>query len=365
MPEEHQRDRPGQSEPRTDRTGGASGLRQLRPLGLIVAALGLVALAGALWRARGVLFLLFAGALLAIFLSAITDWISGWTRLRRRWAFLAALLLIAGLAVAAALWIAPRVSEQADEMAQRLPQAWQKVEAQLESRAWTNRLLDRLPGPDELMPQGAQVVARATGALSTVAGALAGVLIVLVVGLYLAAQPDVYRKSFLRLIPAAKRERAGQVLSAVHGTLQSWLLAQLVSMSVVGLLTVLGLWALGIPLALTLGLLAGLMEFIPNFGPLLSAVPPVLLALLAGPRQALWVVLLYLGIQTLESYVITPLVQQKMVSLPPVLVIASQLLAGALFGFAGLALATPLLAVAMVLVRTLYIEDVLGESPPG
>jgi predicted PurR-regulated permease PerM len=134
-------------------------------------------------------------------------------------------------------------------------------------------------------------------------------------------------------------------------------------MTVVALLTVLGLWALGIPLALTLGLFAGLIKFIPNFGPILSALPPVLLALLSGPRQALWVVLLYLGIQTLESYVITPLVQQKVVSLPPVLVISAQLLAGSLFGFAGLALATPLLAVAMVLARTLYLEDVLGEAP--
>lgn len=331
----------------------------------MVAALGLVALAAALWLGRGVLFLLFAGALVAILLSAITDWVARWTHLRRRWALVATLLLIAGLVAAASLWIAPRVSQQADELAQRLPQALQKVEAQLESRAWTRRLLDRLPGPGDLMPEEPEAVVQATGALSAVAGALAGALIILVVALYLAAQPDVYRKGFLRLVPAAGRERAEQVLSAVHGTLRNWLLAQLVSMSVVGLMTVLGLWVLGIPLALTLGIFAGLMEFIPNFGPILSAVPPVLLALLAGPREALWVVLLYVGIQTLESYVITPLVQQKMVSLPPVLVIASQLLAGALFGFAGLALATPLLAVAMVLVRALYVEDFLGESPPG
>lgn len=343
-------------------TGGRSG-SMVRPLAIGGAVLGLVVLLLALWRGRGVLFLLFAGLLIAILLSTITDWIAGHTPLRRRWAFVTTILLIAGIAAAALFWIIPRVSGQVDELSRQLPQAVQKLEAQLESRSWTSRLLDRLPGPNGLMPEGAEGVTRVTGALSTLTGALGSLLLLLVVGLYLAAQPDVYRRGFLRLIPGGKRERAGQVLEQIHSTLESWILAQLVSMTVVALLTVLGLWGLGIPLALTLGLFAGLMEFIPNFGPILSAIPPVLLALLARPEQALWVVLLYLGIQTLESYVITPLVQQKVVSLPPVLVISAQLLAGALFGFGGFALATPLLAVAMVLARTLYVEDVLGEEP--
>ena len=158
--------------------------------------------------------------------------------------------------------------------------------------------------------------------------------------------------------PAARRE----VLEEAGSTLQRWLLAQLVSMGIVGLLTTLGLWLLGVPLALTLGILAALSEFIPNFGPILSAVPAVLLALVDSPRLALWVVVLYAGIQAAESYLITPLVQQRLASLPPVLVIVSQLLGGILFGFLGFALATPLLAVAMVLIKRLYVEDRLGET---
>lgn len=133
-------------------------------------------------------------------------------------------------------------------------------------------------------------------------------------------------------------------------------------MAVIGVLTTLGLWLLGVPLALTLGILAALLEFIPNFGPILSAVPAVLLALMESPRLALWVILLYLGIQAAESYLITPLVQRRLASLPPVLVIVSQILGGVLFGFLGFALATPLLAFALVLVKRLYIEDRLGDS---
>jgi predicted PurR-regulated permease PerM len=132
-------------------------------------------------------------------------------------------------------------------------------------------------------------------------------------------------------------------------------------MSLVGILTALGLWLLGVPLALILGLIAALLEFVPYIGTILSAVPAILLALLQGPMQALWVVLLYFVIQSIESYLLTPLVQQRVVSLPPALVLAAQVLMGVLFGAWGIILATPLTAALLVLVQMLYIEDILGD----
>jgi predicted PurR-regulated permease PerM len=119
------------------------------------------------------------------------------------------------------------------------------------------------------------------------------------------------------------------------------------------------------PLALTLGLLAGLLSFIPNIGPILSFVPAGLLAIPQGFSQVLYVGLLYIGIQTVESYVITPPMQRRMVSLPPALTISAQVILGVLFGFLGLLLATPLAAAVLVLVKMLYLEDVLGEPPDG
>jgi predicted PurR-regulated permease PerM len=155
------------------------------------------------------------------------------------------------------------------------------------------------------------------------------------------------------------------VLNESGSTLQSWLVAKLFEMLLIGGLTTLGLWLLGIELALVLGLIAGLLSFIPNIGPVLSVIPAVLLASLEGTRTMLYVVGLYTIVQALESYVFTPWMQQRIVSVPPALTISMQLLFGLLAGTLGLLLATPLVAVGMVLVRMLYVEDILGDRPEG
>jgi predicted PurR-regulated permease PerM len=183
------------------------------------------------------------------------------------------------------------------------------------------------------------------------------------IGLYLAIDPGIYRRGLLSLVPLDRRARAAEILAAVGEALRGWLLGQVFAMLVVGVLATIGLWLLGIPLALALGLLAALLGFIPYLGPLAAAVPAVLLALLAGPQQALQVALLYVGIQLLEGYFLTPLVQQRAVHLPPALTISAMVVMGGLLGGLGLALAVPLTAAAIVLVQKLYVEDVLGDRP--
>jgi len=132
-----------------------------------------------------------------------------------------------------------------------------------------------------------------------------------------------------------------------------------------GGLTALGLWLLGMPLALSLGLLAGLLNFVPNFGPWIAAIPAVLVAFLQSPQQALYVALLYLALQSVDAYLLTPLVDRRSVELPPVLTITAQVLLGLVFGFIGILLASPLTAAAMILVKMLYVEDVLGDHVTG
>jgi predicted PurR-regulated permease PerM len=133
-------------------------------------------------------------------------------------------------------------------------------------------------------------------------------------------------------------------------------------MVLVGVLTTVGLWWLDVPLALTFGLLAAALTFIPNFGPVLSVVPPALLALADDPTRALYVAVLYLAIQTIESYAVTPLIQRRTVSMPPALTIMSQIVLGVLVGAIGVAVATPLTAAAMTMVRMLYVEDLLEQE---
>jgi len=169
-------------------------------------------------------------------------------------------------------------------------------------------------------------------------------------------------------VPLPARPRAREVLAELKRTLGWWLLGRLCSMLVIGTATGVGLRLLGVPLALTLGLIAALLSFVPYIGPILAALPAVLIGLTQGPLQAFHVLLFYVGLQTLESYLFTPLVQRRAIALPPALQLAAQVLAGVLFGVIGLALATPLTAAGQVLVRMIYVEGMLGdrgEVSPG
>jgi predicted PurR-regulated permease PerM len=208
------------------------------------------------------------------------------------------------------------------------------------------------------------LVSRVTGIASTALAAVTGFLIVLFLGLYLAAEPGLYTAGILRLVPRHHRERAGEVLAKLYETLEWWLVARLASMAVIGVLTWIGLAALGIPLAFLLAVLAAILTFVPYVGPVLSALIPALLALAQSPMKALWVIVLFLGIQTIESYLITPLIERKAVRLPPALTIIAQVLFTLIAGPLGLLLASPLVAVLMVLVQMLYVEDALGDTLP-
>jgi predicted PurR-regulated permease PerM len=184
----------------------------------------------------------------------------------------------------------------------------------------------------------------------------------LFLGIYGAAEPQVYKRGFLHLIPLSSRDRVNSVLAEVGETLRWWLIGKFISMMVIGVLTMVGLWLMDVPLALILAIIAALLTFIPNVGPILSAIPAVLLGLMDGIGQAASIALLYVGIQTVESYVITPLIQRKTVLLPPALTLSSQVLMGVLFGGIGLALASPITAATVVAAKRLYVEDALGDT---
>jgi predicted PurR-regulated permease PerM len=211
-------------------------------------------------------------------------------------------------------------------------------------------------------------LSRALGVLSSVVTLVGGAALVAVTGVYLALEPRLYINGGVRLAPPRHRPRLRETLVEVGHTLAAWTMGQLLNMTILGTLTGIGLWLLGVPLPLTLGILTGLLCFIPNFGPVLSVIPPILLALGTGdggPALAGWVILLYLGIQTLESYLLTPMIQKQAVDMPPALLIIAQVIGGALIGALGVLLAAPFVAAAMVVVKRLYIENVLGDEEPA
>jgi predicted PurR-regulated permease PerM len=327
----------------------------------VFATLGSVALATWLlgW-VIDVVLLAFAGVLLGLFLRGSADWLAARTKLPPRWGVAAVCLTLIASMAAFLLLAAPSVGREVEELVRRLPRALDTLRASLEGQSWGRWLLERTRDSAHGV-SGRDALGRAGGLFSSTAGALASVIVFLFVGLFIALDPETYRDGMLRLVPFPRRARARFVLGRTADILQQWILGQLVAMAAIGVLTWLGLVLLGIPLAPTLALLAALLTFIPNFGPAIAMVPPTLIALMEGPERAASVVALYFAVQTVESYVLTPLLQKKTTSLPPALTLVAQVVMASLAGGLGVVVATPLTAVALVTVRHLYVEDALGD----
>ena len=342
---------------------GPSSLRRGLAARTAVVALvvtAVVSLAALLVLAAQVWLLIFAGLLFAVLLSAAADVLSRRSGLGRGAALAVVVVTLTAAMIAAAYALWPSVSQQAEQLATELPAAVRELRGWIADRAWGEWLLGRA-NPEQVV-NSTGVLSQATGAVMSTATAIGGLLVILFVGLYVAAQPGIYHHGVRRLVPVRARPRVDGVLYEVVDVLRWWLVGKLLSMSVVGVLTTVGLSVLGVPLALTFGLLAALLTFVPNFGPILSVVPPAVLALADDPRRAAYVVVLYLAIQTVESYAITPLIQRRTVSMPPALTITAQVVLGVLVGAIGVAVATPLTAAAMTAIRLAYVEDFLESE---
>lgn len=313
-----------------------------------------------LWYTRQVLLVFFGAVFLSVFFTNCAQFLKRHSRLGYRTALACVLLGLLAILVLAGLLIGPGIADQSTNLSMQLPRAF-------------NQLVDQIKGST----MGASVVNGLQQSLSASKDAgfdqvlmfagltlhgFGGVIFAVVIGIFLAGQPDLYRNGFLALFPRTRRERYGKVLDELGYTLWWWLMAQMVTMATVGIFIGIGLAILGVPLAGTLGLIAALLSFIPSLGPFISVIPAAILGLTISPIMGAYVCALYLGVQTMESNVITPLVQQRAISLPPAFVLMSELLMGLLLGGAGLMFATPLAAVVLVLVNMLYIQDALGEK---
>jgi predicted PurR-regulated permease PerM len=332
---------------------------------LITLALVCVVLAaGLLLRsAAGAFLLIFTGLLFGVFLRTLAGAVGQLTQLPPRGALALATILLLALMTALGMIVVPRVAEQADSLVQGLPEAVGELEAWLAQYSWGESLMQRSP----LMGEGDlptfDVLSRLTGTFSSLFTLLTNAVFIIFIGLFTAANPASYRDGIVGLLPPARRQRARTVLARVWSTLQGWLLGKLLTMFLVTILTGVGLMILGMPFALTLALLAGVFELVPFIGPILAAIPALLLTFAESPGRVFQIALLYLVIQQVEGNLITPLIYKRTVALPPVLTLAAILVMGTLFGFLELFVAAPLLAVAIVLVKLLYQQDVLGDPP--
>ncbi len=322
-------------------------------------------LAFVLFYVFDVILLLFGAILVAIFLHGLANISRRYLHLSEgKSVLLVSAILVAALALAVYL-LAPSVAEQVRNLRDELPRSLENVSQYLSNYSWGRLILEQMPSNAEMIEKvnNSNVLSRVGNFFSSTLGALTNIALMLLLSIYLASEPKTYIKGFTKLFPQERRKRVREILYEIGETLSWWLIGKGASMLFIGLLTWIGLYFIGVPLALTLGLIAGLLSFIPNFGPILSAVPAILLAFIDSPTSALYTLALFVGVQLIESNLVTPLIERRTVELPPVLTIVSQLALTILFGAVGLILATPILAVVMVLVQTLYIQDVLGDEP--
>lgn len=330
-------------------------------IGFVVLTLLLLIL---LYYTFDVILLIFAATLLAIFLRGLAEIIGRFIRLSEGWLVLIVSILLVAILAGAITFLAPDVADQVRDLRVQLPQSASNAANYISQFGWGRTILDQLPSVEDVRQKIdlSSLLSGVGGFFSSTVGAVGNFFIVILLAIYLASEPRFYVRGLIKLFPKRRRHRATQVIGAVGETLRWWLIGKVASMIFIGLLTWVGLSIIGVPLALTLGLIAGLLSFIPNFGPIISALPALLLAFVASPITAVYVLGLYVGVQLVESNIVTPLIERETVELPPALTIVFQLALAVMVGGLGLVLATPLLAVIMVLVQMVYIQDMLGDN---
>lgn len=332
----------------------------------ITVALGIFALfalaAVVLWQGAEVFLLVFAGFLLAVFLRGLSEFLKEHTPLSGNLSLAAVLLGIVVLTALGVWLLSDSMQNEFDQLSNELPAAFERARETIAQYPIGRRVVRQIPSAQELMnQQGGNFFGRVAAFFSSAFGAATNFVVVLIIGIYFAASPQVYREGIVNLVPKELEKRAREILSTVEFTVRRFLLGIAASMAINGTVTAVGLYFLGVPFAIPLGIITALLNFVPNIGPILASVPAILIAFSSSPTAALYVAVLYLAVQNLDGFVTTPLIQQRAVALPPVLVIAAQLLLAVLFGFLGLLVAVPLFAVVFVLVKMIYVEDILGR----
>jgi predicted PurR-regulated permease PerM len=330
----------------------------------VLVTIGLVLLAGLtvyfLGKLIDVLLLIFASVLLAAAITGVRSLIQHLTPLSAGWSLAATYVLLLVLIAGAVVGIWPQLAEQVPEVIDKVPQALERLSDLVDRVPWAKEALESTN--DENGKDGIHLPDHFLGFFSTTMGAIASVSLIVLIAIYLTLSPKTYVDNLLIMVPRSKRERANELVRAQTKSLRYWLLGRLASMVFVGVCSWLGLMLLGVPMAFTLGLIAGLATFIPYLGPILGAIPALMVALVQGPWVVLYVGILYFVVETAESSLIYPLATKKAVHLAPAYTVIIQLAGGVVAGIPGVILATPLAVVGAVAIQMLYVEDVLGED---
>lgn len=328
----------------------------------VAATLRWVALAVAfcilIWALSDLVLLVFAAILLAVALRGAADALSSLTRLPVLLSLAVVVVLAFSFTAGFGWFFGPRFANEGHQLLTEISGYAGQIQQRYGGSFWLQRLHHAISS------RGGFAIAPLAPKLLTVTfGTAGGFFLLLVTALYLAGSPRPYMRGAVLLVPPARHRRAEEILELLAQVLRHWMLGQLIDMAVVGVLATVGLMLLGIPLPLALGVLAGLLTFVPYVGAIIAGIPAIIVASTVSLASILWVVLLYLGCHIVEGYIVSPLVNRRTVRLPPAVTVLSMAVLGALYGILGILIATPLTAAIILLLRELYVRDYLGWAP--
>jgi predicted PurR-regulated permease PerM len=319
-----------------------------------------------LWQIKQLLLLVFTAVVIANALNLLVKQLQK-LNIRRSYAVLLSVLIVLSSAITFVWVIVPPLFEQLQQLIDLVPKGINQLNSWLTllEKRLPPELLELLPNFTQLSQQIQPLYNRLLGGgftfFSTSVGILLNILLVFVLTIMLLADPTPYRKGFIRLFPSFYRQRIDEILVLCEQSLQGWLIGTLFSMTFLLVLSFIGLLLLDIDLALAQAMLTGLLTFIPNFGPVLSVIPPTAIALLDAPWKSLAVLVFYIVLQQVEGTLLTPLVMAQQVSLFPAFTLLAQVFFATFFGFLGLFLALPLTVIGQIWIHEVLIKDVLDQ----
>lgn len=321
--------------------------------------LGIILLVLVLWQLSSVLLLAFGAILVAIILRSSAEALVRYLRVPERWSLALASFIILGLLIGLLALFGTQIRSQLSDVIQRLPQAVDNFSRSLGLGPVSDDLTDMINAET-----AGGLAGRLAGIGGTILGGLGDFALVVVAGLYIAASPRTYIEGSVKLFPERHHERVRSSLHASGEALKLWLMAQLIAMTCVGILSTVAFWIIGLPYPYALGLIAGLVDFIPFLGPILGALPAILIAFTVEGNAAVWTIVAVFIIQQIEGNIIFPLAARKLVSIPAALALFAIVAGSILFGTFGLIFGFPLAVVTYVLVKKLYVRETLGEDTP-
>jgi predicted PurR-regulated permease PerM len=305
------------------------------------------------------LLLVLLAILLAVSLRGAAERVAKHSPLSIHWALALIVILVVLAIVGFCMWVGPQLVQQGHDLVKSLTQEFNDLKARYGQSGIGKQVMQKVSSGGSDAQSLAAPLIKVAG--STV-GAIAAFFVLVVTMLYFASNPDLYVKGIVTLMPKPRRARVREVMGKVAHVLRWWFLGQLIDMAVVGALSVAGMLIIGLPMALALGVLAGLLTFVPYFGAILAAIPALAIAAGQGTHMLLLTAVVFAVCHLVEGYIVSPLVQDRMVRLPPALLILSMTFVGALFGPMGVVLATPIAVAGLVLVSELYVVDALGDE---